>query len=498
MLALIMPLLSINGQAATDRPNILMILVDDLRPELGCYGAAHMVTPNIDRLAGNGMLFERAYTAQAVCLPSRISLFSGQYPQTTGVTNLQQKYWQLHENPMTLTRYLRENGYRTIALGKVYHDERWQEWDDWTEMMNRRDGIHRSRYASPESAKLLQVLDAEAKEMGLQDRAYRQHVRLGPTEQTFGPDENYHDYDMTSLVIDKLQRLKDAKQPFFLNVGYRKPHLPFVAPKRFWDLYDRESLPMTTNPEPPAGAPEIALMTWGELRNYRDVPAEGPVSDSLARELTHGYYACVSYVDAQVGRLLAALESTGLSDSTLVVLWGDHGWKLGDHGMWCKHTNYEIDTHIPLIVKLPDSEHAGARISEPTETIDIYPTICEFLGLEVPESVEGQSFAYLFEDPSESRQELAYSEYERHAGITGFSMKQKQLRYTEWIHLESGEIRFRELYNHAKDPQENFNIIDDPAVANLLPILSENLHLGPAGRYAKPPEPTANANETTP
>jgi len=470
---------------SADNPNVLMILIDDLRPELGCYGADHMVTPNIDRLAKESLRFDQAYTAQAVCLPSRISLFSGQYPQTTGVTNLQAKYWKIHDNPLTLTRYLRENGYHTIALGKVYHDEQWQEWDDWTEMMNRRDSIHKTKYASPESAEILNKLDEEATAMGLKDKEYRQYVKLGPTEQTFGPDENYHDYDMTNLVIEKLQKLKNSEEPFFMNVGYRKPHLPFVAPKRFWDLYDRDTLKMTDNPDAPVDAPQIALMTWGELRNFKDVPAEGPVSDEQARELTHGYYACVSFVDEQIGRLIKALKQTGLSENTLVVLWGDHGWKLGDHGMWCKHTNYEIDTRIPLMVRLPKQDQGGVVVKEPTETIDIYPTICEYLDLDVPEQVEGQSFAYLFEDASISRQETAYSEYERHAGISGFSIKHGDVRYTEWIHLESGEIRFKELYDHSIDPDENRNVVAESKYVEALPSLSFVLHKGPAGRFIK-------------
>ena len=470
---------------AADRPNVLMILIDDLRPELGCYGAGHMVTPNLDQLASEGLRFEQAYTAQAVCLPSRISLFSGQYPQTTGVTTLQDKYWKLHDNPLTLTRYLRENGYRTIALGKVYHDEQWKEWDDWTEMMNLRNSIHQSRYASSESKKLLEKLDQEAKSLGLQDKEFRQHVKLGPTEQTFGPAENYHDYDMTNLAIEKLHKLKDSNQPFFMNVGYRKPHLPFVAPKRFWDLYDRDTLPMTQNPDSPVDAPQIALMTWGELRAYKDIPEEGPVSDDMARELTHGYYACVSFVDEQVGRLLKTLKDTGLSDDTLVLLWGDHGWKLGDHGMWCKHTNYEIDTRIPLLVRLPDQSQAGKVVSEPTETIDIYPTLCEYIGLGIPDSIEGQSFAYLFEDASLSMQNVAYSEYQRHSGISGFSMKHGTFRYTEWIHLESGDIKYRELYDHATDPDENYNVVASSEYAQEIAALSPILHEGPAGRYIK-------------
>jgi iduronate 2-sulfatase len=470
---------------ASDKPNVLLILVDDLRPELGCYGAEHMVTPNLDQLASESILFDNAYTQQAVCLPSRISLFSGQYPQTTGVTTLQDKFWKLHKDPLTLTRHLRDNGYWAIGMGKVYHDEQWREWDDWTEMSNRRDGIYRNKYASPESIEKLKVLTREAKEQDLKGKAFRQYVRFGPTEQSFGPDSNYHDYELTDLAIERFAQRKDKDQPFFMTVGYRKPHLPFVAPKRFWDLYDREALELADNPDLPEGAPQIASMTWGELRAYKGVPEKGPVDKQLERELMHGYYACVSFVDEQVGRLILALKEQGLAEDTLVIVWGDHGWKLGEHGMWCKHTNYEIDTRIPLMIRLPDGRQAGTVSNELTESIDLYPTICEFLGLPVPEQLEGDSVAYLFEDASMAIQEAAYSEYQRHGGVTGFSIKHQDFRYTEWIHLETGEIRARELYNHSVDPDENRNAVNDPEHAERLMTLPAVLHKGPAGRYVR-------------
>jgi iduronate 2-sulfatase len=476
------------ASAASDKPNVLLILIDDLRPELGCYGAQHMVTPNLDQLASESILFDNAYTQQAVCLPSRISLFSGQYPQTTGVTTLQDKFWKLHENPVTLTRHLRENGYWAIGMGKVYHDEQWREWDDWTEMNNRRDGVFRNKYASPESIEKLKDLSKEAKEQGLKGKAFRQYVRFGPTEQSFGPDSNYHDYDLTDLAIERFEQRKDKDQPFFMTVGYRKPHLPFVAPKRFWDLYDREALELADNPSLPEGAPQIASMTWGELRAYKGVPQEGPVSKQLERELMHGYYACVSFVDEQVGRLIQSLKEQGLAEDTLVILWGDHGWKLGEHGMWCKHTNYEVDTRIPLMIRLPDGRQAGSVTKELTESIDLYPTICEFLGLPVPEQVEGDSVAYLFEDASAIRQEAAYSEYQRHGGVTGFSIKYQNFRYTEWIHLETGEIREREMYDHSVDPDENTNAASSLKHIDQLPTLSTVLHKGPAGHFLIKPD----------
>ena len=464
------------------KPNILIIAIDDLRPELACYGAEHMTTPNLDKLSTESIRFDRAYCQQAVCLPSRISLYSGQYPQTTGVTTLQDKFWELHDNPLTLMRYLRENGYHAVGMGKILHDEQLKEWDDWTEIMNL-SPVLKLHYASPQSQEQLAALEKEARAMKLKGKEFRKFVRLGPTEQSFGPDENYHDYAMTDIAIGKLKELKAMDKPFFLNVGYRKPHLPFVAPERYWDLYDRNELKLADNPYTPIGAPEIALSTWGELRSYDGVPEKGPVSDELARELIHGYYACVSFIDDQIGRLLKALEDEGLAGDTLVILWSDHGWKLGDHAMWCKHTNYEIDTRVPMFIRLPDGRQAGATASDLTGLVDLYPTICDYIGLPVPEHCEGKSLVPLFEDPGRTGTAAAYSEFQRPRGITGFTMKSGNFRYTEWIHLQSGEIRFRELYDHSIDPEENMNRIDSPDYADRIQALSELLHQGPAGRY---------------
>jgi iduronate 2-sulfatase len=203
----------------------------------------------------------------------------------------------------------------------------------------------------------------------------------------------------------------------------------------------------------------------------------------MALDLIHGYYACVSFVDDQIGRLLKALDEQGLRENTLVVVWSDHGWKLGDHGMWCKHTNYEIDTRVPLFIRLPDGRQAGASAEELTELIDLYPTICDYLGLPVPEHCEGKSLTHLFDDASETTAKAAYSEFQRHGGVTGFSIKSGSFRYTEWIHLKSGEVRARELYDHSIDPAENFNRSSDPAYCEQIKPLSALLHTGPAGRY---------------
>ncbi|HAV13022.1 MAG TPA: iduronate sulfatase, partial [Opitutae bacterium] len=339
--------------AASDRPNILILSIDDLRPELGCYGATHMVTPAIDKLANESVLFEQAYVQQAVCLPSRISLFTGMRPNSTGVHDLYTKFRETIPNAVTMTQHFGANGYRTYGLGKVYHNEQSSEWTDWINT-NSIEGVN--GYQNPKTLETIQRLMAEAQAKGLKDKALRQYIKGPAYESADAPDSSYHDGAMTDLAIQALQAHGD--EPFFMVVGYKKPHLPFVAPKKYWDLYDFEGIQLPSNYYAPEDAPRIAQMTWGELRSYSGIPAKGPVDDLTARKLIHGYYASVSFVDAQIARLMEALEVAGLADNTIVVLWGDHGFKVGEHAMWCKHTNYEIDARVPFIIKAPSGRYS--------------------------------------------------------------------------------------------------------------------------------------------
>jgi arylsulfatase A-like enzyme len=393
--------------AASGKPNVLLILVDGLRPELGSHGAPHMVTPNLDHLASGSILFENAYNHQAIGPSSRISLFSGKSQQASTSATQRDTSLNLPETPITLTRHLGENGYWAIGMGRVYHDEQWQEWDDWTEMNNRRNGMYRNGYASPESIEQLKLLSDEAKEKGLEEEAFRQYARLGPTEQSFGPDSNYHDYELTDLAIERLKQRRDKDQPFFMVVGYEKPQLPFVAPERFWDLYDQKSLKQFDNPSLPEGAPQGYSLEWSDARAYKGVPAEGPFSPYLERELVHGYYACVSFVDEQIGRLVQALKEQNLADGTLIVFVGDREWKLKEPASWDKNSPYQPDTVPPLMIRLPDGSLAGSVSREPTEFIDLYPTLCEFLGVPLPGHLEGNSFAHLLKDPPVKIQKAA-------------------------------------------------------------------------------------------
>jgi arylsulfatase A-like enzyme len=273
--------------------------------------------------------------------------------------------------------------------------------------------------------------------------------------------------------LEKLNELKNG--PFFLAVGFVRPHLPFNCPKKYWDLYDRDEIRLPTPQAPPKGAPSIALTNWGEMRTYAGIPKSGPVSDEQALELIHGYRACVSYVDAQVGRLLDELDRLKLADDTIVILWGDHGWKLGDWGMWCKHTNFELDTHVPLIVRAPSAAGNGKSCPALVEYVDIYPSLCELSGLPLPEHLEGKSFAPLLDDPDRSWKPAALSQYPRR-GSMGYSMRTARYRLTLWVDQATREkTEAVELYDFEKDPRGGVNRVRDPEYGETVERLTAQL-----------------------
>lgn len=451
-----------------ERPNVLILSIDDLRPELGCYGASHMVTPHIDALAQASTLFERAYVQQAVCLPSRISLFTGMRPNSTGVHDLQTKFRKTIPDAVTMPQHFGSHGYDTIGMGKVYHDEQWSEWSQWIDTYNM---AAVNGYQSPATLERIAALEKEAKAKGLKGQAYRKYTKGPAYESADAPDNAYHDGAMTDLAIEAFKASRDA--PFFMVVGYKKPHLPFVAPKKYWDLYDYEGLTLPDNYYTPKGAPGIAQMTWGELRSYSGIPAKGPVSDEVGRKLIQGYYASVSFVDAQVGRLMAALEAEGLADNTIVVLWGDHGWKLGEHAMWCKHTNYEIDAHVPFLIKAPGQGFQSGSTDALVELLDLYPTLCDLTDVPTPSQCEGTSLTALLRDPSSEWNELAYTQYPRWGGVMGYSVKSDDGRYTEWVKEDLGKVVAREYYDHQLDLSENTNRADEAAYASVIESLSK-------------------------
>lgn len=448
------------------RYNVLFIAVDDLRPQLNCYGHRRMISPNLDRLASSGTLFERTYCQQAVCAPSRSSLLSGCRPDTTRIYDLNTPLRRAMPDVLSLPQHFRNHGYYTVSLGKIYHHKN-DDLESWCEEPWRPPNEFPG-YATEENLKAMERYWA-ARRQG------RKIQRGSAVECADLPDEAYPDAKTADRAIEYLRRLKERR--FFLAVGFVKPHLAFACPRRYWDLYRREEIELADNPFKPKDCPDIALHNWGELRQYAGIPQRGSLSDDQARELIHGYYACVSFLDAQIGRVLDELERLGLWDKTVIVVWGDHGWHLGDHGLWCKHTNFETATHSPLIVRSPGQKAPGRKTRALTEFVDIYPSLCDLCGLPKPEHLEGYSFAPLMDDPDQPWKKAAFSQYPRGRAM-GYSMRTDRYRYTEWIHRKTGEVVARELYDHEADPGENVNVAVLPENRGLVGKLSEMLHAG--------------------
>ena len=467
---------------ATAPPNILFIAVDDLRPELSCYGASHIHSPNIDQLASEGMLFERTYCQQAVCSPSRISLMTGLRPDSTYIYDIQTHHRSTLPAVVTLPQHFIRHGYHAADFGKIYHGHmgRFNDVLSWSEPWYyppQHFTENLRGYLSEENLAILRK----------RKRPGKPNFSANATEGEDVADEDYPDGQTVKKVLTEMPRFKamsDEGTPFFLAIGFEKPHLPFLAPKKYWDLYDRDSVMLPGFSQLPHNAPEMAGTDWGELRAYYDIPSTGNLSEAKARELVHGYYACVSYVDALIGKLVAGLKQNDLYDNTIIVLWGDHGWKLGDYGDWCKLTNFELDTRVPLLVRVPGNHNQGQSTRALVEFVDIYPSLCELSGIPLPNHLQGDSFVSLLANPDQAGKEAVFSQFPRGATdatrelawedkeYMGYSMRTDRYRYTEWLRWKNRELVARELYDHQRDPQETANVIDNPAYRSVRDSLS--------------------------
>lgn len=470
--------------AQSTAPNILFIPVDDLRPELGCYGNTAIKTPNIDRLAQEGVVFNRAYCQQAVCNPSRASLLTGLRPDSIQVWDLATKFRNNVPDIVTLPQYFKQNGYTTIGLGKTFHNDI-PDSISWTERPHLKgfpydpDAVYATKLNLDIQEAKKQKLIAQGKNR--LDPLGHWYLKANATESADVDDDAYYDGAQTTYAIQRLQELATEKKPFFLSVGYYKPHLPFNAPKKYWDLYNRDSIPLADNQYPPKGSPSFAVHGDQELRNYDDShglpkPAEQPWDINRQRELKHGYYASVSYTDAQIGRLMDELKRLDLLKNTIVVLWGDHGWKLGEHNGWGKMTNYDIDARVPMIVGGAKIKAKGQKSNALTELVDIYPTLCELAGLPIPLHLQGKSFVPLLDKPEQQWKPAAYSQYllgrfgpkeYRNKERMGYSVRTDQYRYIRWYLWDKttktkGEFLGHELFDHFADPQENTNLANEP------------------------------------
>jgi arylsulfatase A-like enzyme len=469
------------SRLATHKLNVLFIAVDDLRPQLGCYGHRQMKTPNLDRLAREGLRFNRAYCQQAVCAPSRASLLTGARPDTTRIYDLRTPLNTVRPDLVSLPRHFKNHGYETVSLGKVYHHANedplawsvppWNPKGDW---VGRGYLDPLSVYAVRQNDAVLRTRLKKAKEAG-QSVQPPEYGRGPAMEAPDVPESAYPDGKICEKALEELRRLKD--RPFFLAVGFHKPHLPFNAPKKYWDLYSPEDIESPARNQWPEDMPAVAGSNWGELRAYTGIPAQGPVDETFTRLLIHGYYACVSFTDALVGRLLAELDRLDLRQNTIVVLWGDHGWKLGDYGAWCKHTNFERDTRAPLLLSIPGQKNAGAATNALVEFVDIYPTLAEACGLEVPAHCEGLSMLPLVENPQRPWKAAAFSQYPR-GKLMGYSIRTERWRYTEWIERETGSVTARELYDHSTEDTPGANLAGLAAYADTVGELSALLDRG--------------------
>lgn len=485
-----------------EKPNVLFVIVDDLRPELGCYGNTHIKTPGFDRFASQSVRFSRAYCQAAACAPSRASVMTGLRPDTTRVWDLRGKFRVNMPDVVTMPQHFKKHGYHTVSMGKIFHnhmpdrvsfdepDLRPKEY--LTPEMIDRDP--ESFYYDEDLKKEL----AKVRERRLRrnPRAYAGGWAYGrSTESSDAPDDAFYDGAQTTLAIKTLKRLREREEPFFLALGYYRPHLPFVAPKKYWDLYDPEQLPLASNPFLPKNSPIMAMNSAYELKGCYDLehvkhPSVSQVDEATARRLKHGYYASVSYVDACFDRLMKGLDELDLADDTIVVIWGDHGWKLGEHGSWCKQTNYDLDVRVPLMIRTPERHSAGARCDRLVELVDLYPTLCDLVGIEIPDRMEGASLKPLLSDPNHSWKAAAFSQFHRNPRVTpdkgrymGYSMVTERHHLVEWRHWDheagqAGERAAVELYDLQVDPRENNNIADrrdaEPVVNRLLDKLKKD------------------------
>lgn len=483
MLLWVSPAEAASSPSSPRRPNLLLICVDDLKPTLGCYGDPLARSPNVDRLAARGMRFDRAYVNQAVCAPSRNALLTGMRPTSMGIYDLGTNFRKAVPDAVTLPQYFKQHGYRSEGLGKIFHVGHGNVEDpaSWSVPFWKERVVF---YALPESGATNTLTREEA--YFANDRRPNAALPRGAAyEAAEVPDDAYPDGKIADEAIRRLRAAREKPEtPFFLAVGFVKPHLPFCAPKKYWDLYDRSAFQLAERQSPPEGAPPYAPQFGGELRQYRGIPERGPLDEELQRTLIHGYYASMSYMDAQLGRVLDELDRLGLANNTVIVLWGDHGYHLGDHGIWCKHTNYEHANRIPLLIIAPGVTKAGTRSDALVESVDLYPTLCRLAGLpspNVPQQLDGVSLLPILQRRLFAREkEAVFHAYPRSpkekGDLIGRAVRTQRYRLVEWKRPgatpDTAEL---ELYDYRDDPDEAKNLANErpKVVARLRAILAK-------------------------
>ncbi len=454
----------------TKKMNVLFVLVDDLRPNIRCYGDPVAITPNIDKLASRGVLFQKAYCQQAVCNPSRASLLTGLRPDYTGVTDLQTHFRTKYPDIITLPQWFKSNGYYTVGIGKTTHGTKATADDiSWTKEIL----ANSNTYALPQN-----------------------QVKRGKgisTEMADVSDEAYSDGKIAGNAISVIREAQQAKTPFFVAVGFRKPHAPFNAPKKYWDLYDQSAFNVKDRGRP-EGSPDLAFHQWQELRGYKDIPDSGPLSADKEKELLHAYYACISYVDAQVGKILDELEQSRLTENTIIVLWGDHGYHLGEQDLWCKSTNFELDVRVPLLIVDPRVKGNGLHTDAVVETVDIYPTLNELCGIVADHKLSGISLAPLLNAPKMKWDKLAFSQFARPYDVIlgkqdathiGYSVRNDNFRATFWYNVHTKLWEDRELYSLSKNNIEYNNVAGERKYQKVENLLFNAVRKYQRGEYDK-------------
>ena len=490
----------------SSRPNVLFIAIDDLRPELGCYGNKDIHSPNLDKLAKQGRCFLRAYCQEAICSPSRASLLTGSRPDTIGVIENRAYFRDLNPQIVTLPQHFITHGYTAVYSGKIFHGRMTDEQHSWNHKPNRK-GLTRPTTPGGNALPRNQRIYAENKDrmVTLYGESSSRGLIHGPAfEAAQVEDDGYIDGYNTSVAIQTLDELVQQDKPWFLALGFSRPHLPFHAPKRYFDLYNPEEIQLTKFSEPPQDGASMGLHASFELRTRHDIPKSGPINKSLSRKLLHAYYACVSYVDAQIGRVIASLEKNKVRENTIIVVWGDRGWHLGEYGIWGKATNYEIATRVPLIISTPSMPQKGTSSDRLVELIDINPTLCDLANIPQPDHLAGESLVPVLNNPDAMVKGIAMSQFptpalrewaanplspemretffgplinqveqtiKKQQGsrwnrelfekyLMGYTLRDPRYRYIEWRDTRNlnAEPIYHELYDHLNDPHETVNI----------------------------------------
>jgi len=509
--------------AKANRPNVLFIAIDDLRPELGCYGSEIAVTPNIDKLASQGLLFNRAYCQQAICSPSRASLMTGARPETTQIIENYTYFRDVNPNIVTLPQHFKNNGYETTYSGKIFHKRAFADHPlSWSREQAEIDYVPANwpgGYALKENQELFKKNQAAIKKKYGENATSHYALGRGPAfEKADIEDHEYLDgYNTVKAIATMKEMTADQSKPFFLGLGMKLPHLDWKAPKKYWDLYDPSDISITDQSDSPTDGAAMGLHASFELRVRGGIPKTGPIEGDLATTLMHAYLASVSYVDAQIGKMIDALEEEGARDNTIIILWSDHGWHLGDMGIWGKATNYEIATRVPMIIWTPDmdTQVRGQKTDALVELVDMYPTLSELAGLDLPDHLEGQSFVPLLRDPAIDWKAAAFSQYPNPAlrewaanpltssmretyfgpliedveskikkqqgqkwdrdlfenDLMGYTMRTDRYRLVLWKNTKEPEADplYIELYDHKTDPKETKNIAQaNTSLANQL------------------------------